>query len=304
MTVRLAAQEWRRRRADHERRVDQLVADHLVRRRDGIKHPVADFLFTYYSNRPGRLRRWHPGAYVVLVDAPPPGPEYVAVPGGSMLDHAAVLSRQRDTVVRIRELLAATASRPGRYGCFGLHEWAMVYRQPPEQIRHRAWPLRTDPAPVVEAAPLRCTHFDAFRFFTVPARPRNEVTLTRADQVSFEQPGCLHANMDLYRWAYTLSPLVPGELVVDCFELARDIRTVDMRASPYDLSALGFEPVPVETAGGRAEYTRLQREFADQAAPLRTRLIAECDRVLSLGADPASEARKIRDLGGLAPLEG
>jgi hypothetical protein len=295
MTVRLAAKEWRRRRADHERRVDGLVAGHLARRRDGSKHPVADFLFTYYTNRPGRLRRWHPGAGVLLIDAEPPGPEYVAVPGGALLDHAALLARVGDAVVRIRKLLDATASRPGRFGCFGLHEWAMVYRQPADEIRHRAWPLRTDPDPVVEAAQLRCTHFDAFRFFTQPARPRNEVTLSRADQVAFEQPGCLHANMDLYRWAYTLSPLVASELVVDCFELARDIRAVDMRASPYDLAALGYEPVRVETASGRAEYRRLQREFADRAAPLRAHLIAECDRLLSLGG---TDSRILSDVVG------
>ncbi len=288
MTVVLAVPEWQRRRADHERRVDGLVAAHLARRRDGVRHPVADFLFTYYSFRPARLRRWHPGAGVVLAGAPPPGPEYAAVSGGATLDHAGLLGRRRATVAQTRELLAATASRPARLGCFGLHEWAMVYRQAPGDLRHHAWPLRTDPTPVVEANPLRCTHFDAFRFFTEPARPRNEVTLTRADQVGFEQPGCLHANMDLYRWAYTLVPLVPSELVVDCFELARDIRTVDMRASPYDLSALGLEPVRVETPGGRAEYTRLQREFADRAAPLRASLIDECDRLLALAEPPGS----------------
>lgn len=291
MTVRLAAEEWQRRRAAHEARVDRLVADHLERRRNHVKHPVVDFLFTYYNNRPGRLRRWHPGAGVILADAEPPGPEYVAVPGGAMVDHVRLLERRRGTIMRIRNLLAATASRPGRFGCFGLHEWAMVYRQPPEEIRHRAWPLRTDPVPVVEVGPLRCTHFDAFRFFTEPARPRNEVWLTRADQIAYEQPGCLHANMDLYRWAYELSPLVPGELVMDCFELAYDIRAVDMQASPYDLRALGYEPIPVETSAGRAEFARRQREFADRAAPLRARLIAECDRLLELaGADDGLRA--------------
>jgi hypothetical protein len=295
-TVRLAESDWRRRQAEHERRVDRLVADHLQRRRNGIKHPVADFLFTYYANRPGRLRRWHPGAGVILVDAEPPGSDYVAVPEGAMLDHEAVLARRPGTVEWVRRLLVATAARPGRFGCFGLHEWAMVYRQPAEEIRHRAWPLRTDPVPVVEANPLRCTHFDAFRFFTEPARPRNEFTLTRADQLAFEQPGCLHANMDLYRWAYTLSPLIASELVVECFELARDIRTVDMQASPYDLSALGLAPVQVETPAGRAEYIRLQREFADRAAPLRQRLIAECDRILALAG--MSPARELSDVVG------
>jgi hypothetical protein len=156
----------------------------------------------------------------------------------------------------------------------------MVYRCSAEEIRHRAWPLRVDPAPVVEELALRCSHFDAFRFFTKSARPLNLVQLTRPDQLSHEQPACLHANMDLYKWAYKLSPLVASELVVDCFELARDIRTVDMRASPYDLRALGLAPVRVETSAGRAEYIRLQREFAHRAAGLRERLVAECDRLL------------------------
>jgi hypothetical protein len=280
VTVALPPREWRRRRAEHERRVDALIGEHLSRRRDGVKHPVADFLFTYYSYKPARLRRWHPGAGVVLLDADPPGPGYVAVPGGAALDDAGVLTRRRTTVVWIRELLSATASRPPQWRCFGLHEWAMVYRQTPDQVRHQAWPLRVDPGPVVERHPLRCSHFDAFRFFTAPARPRNHLQLTRPGQLTHEQSACLHANMDLYKWSYKVSPLVPSELVVDCFELACEIRTVDMRASPYDLSALGLEPIRVETPGGRAEYTRLQQDFAHRAEPLRARLVAECDRLL------------------------
>ena len=47
--------------------------------------------------------------------------------------------------------------------------------------------------------------------------------------------------MDLYKWAYKLSPATPGELVADCFELAADIRELDMRASPYDLRDHGYE---------------------------------------------------------------
>ena len=34
-----------------------------------MKHPVHDFLFTYYSFRPAQLRRWSPGYGVVLADA-------------------------------------------------------------------------------------------------------------------------------------------------------------------------------------------------------------------------------------------
>ena len=60
---------WRARAAAHEARVDAYVAPHLARRETGTKHPVHDFLFTYYSHRPAQLRRWHPGYGVGLVNA-------------------------------------------------------------------------------------------------------------------------------------------------------------------------------------------------------------------------------------------
>jgi len=91
--------------------------------------------------------------------------------------------------------------------------------------------------------------------------------------------------MDLYKHAFRLSPLVPSELVADCFELARDIRVLDMRAAPYDLSDLGFEPVRVETPEGKQEYAAAQRGFAERGAPLRERLIEVCARLLETLAD-------------------
>src|SRR4051794_13481309 len=58
---------WRERQSAHERRVDGWTAGRLARAPRGEKHPVEDFLFTYYSQRPAQLRRWHPGAGVVLL---------------------------------------------------------------------------------------------------------------------------------------------------------------------------------------------------------------------------------------------
>ncbi|TDC43323.1 3-methyladenine DNA glycosylase [Micromonospora sp. KC213] len=274
----LAAADWRTRRRAHEERVDAWLAPHLARRRRGGKHPVEDFLFTYYAYRPAQLRRWHPGPGVLLRDADPGefGRDYRADAAGVTLDTDRVRERRADSITWIRALLAATAGRPAHLGCFGMHEWAMVYRQTQEEVRHNAWPLRLTPertAAVVEERGVRCSHFDAYRFFTAPARPLNLLTPTRESQHALEQPGCLHANMDLYRWAYKLSPLVPSELVADCFALAREIRALDMRASPYDLAALGYAPVRVETPEGRAEYAATQRGFAERAAVLRTRLL-------------------------------
>ena len=153
----------------------------------------------------------------------------------------------------------------------------MVYRQRPDEVRHNAWPLRLQPgqiATAVEERGVRCSHFDAYRFFTEPARPLNVLNPTRETQADHDQPGCLHANMDLYKWAYKLRPLTSAELIADCFALARDIRALDMRASPYDLGDLGYPPLAIETAAGRAEYAAAQRAFADRAAPLRERLIS------------------------------
>ncbi|MEV0610933.1 3-methyladenine DNA glycosylase [Polymorphospora rubra] len=280
---------WRARRAAHEERVDRWLVPHLARRRTGVKHPVEDFLFTYYSYRPAQLRRWHPGAGVTLdgADVTGFGRDYRAVADGVTVDTATLWQRRGESVAWIHELLTRTAARPAHLGCFGMHEWAMVYRQTQDEVRHNAWPLRLSPeqtAATVEANRIRCSHFDAYRFFTAPARPLNLLRPTRETQSANEQPGCLHANMDLYKWAYKLSPLVPAELVADCFELAREIRTLDMRASPYDLAALGCPPVRVETPEGRSEYAVLQRGFAERAALLRERLITECRRHL-----PASE---------------
>jgi hypothetical protein len=150
----------------------------------------------------------------------------------------------------------------------------MVYRT--DAPRHGRLPLRLGPAgtdAVVESLPVRCSHHDAFRFFTDAARPLNALQPARSEQVANEQPGCLHATMDLYKWAYKLFPAVPAELVADCFELAAEVRELDMRASPYDLTALGYRPVRIETPDGRTEYARAQAGFARRAAPLRTRLI-------------------------------
>jgi hypothetical protein len=133
----------------------------------------------------------------------------------------------------------------------------------------------------VDSHRVQCSHVDAFRFFTPRARPLNTLQPTRDTQVQLEQPGCLHATMDLYKWAYKLAPATPGELVADCFELAVDVRVMDMRASPYDLTDLGHLPVRVETPAGKAEYVDAQRRFTERGAVVRTRLLALCEQLLT-----------------------
>lgn len=286
---------WHARRHAHETRVRGWTDPHQARAARGEKHPVYDFLFAYYAFRPSWLRRWHPGPDIVLAGVTAREflrwPEYRELaPDDSApcvaLDLSALAPHRREFVAWLRALLGAMQTRPAFFGCHGLHEWAMVYRQTPDEVRHNVWPLRFAPAElarIVEGATITCSHFDAFRFFTTPARPLNRLQPTRADAAQVEQRGCLHANMDLYKWAFKLAPFSPAELIADCFELARDIREIDMRASPYDLRALGFAPIMIETPEGRAEYEQYQRTFATRGEPLRARLIALCDRLLGTG---------------------
>jgi hypothetical protein len=290
----LSTSEWRPLAEAHATRVDAFVQPHLSRRADQVTHPVHDFLFTYYSQRPAQLRRWHPGFGVGLEDAEDhaalKGYERVECARGSGGHGAAHSTRvalayvvsQRPLLTQLLTLLTATAARPPQLGCFGLHEWAMVHRSVEHGTRHD-WPLRLGPEgtdAVVESHRVACSHFDAFRFFTPTSRPLNTLQPGRDDRPAFEQPGCLHAGMDLYKHAFRLTPMVPSELVADCFELARDIRVLDMRAAPYDLADLGFEPVRIETTEGKAAYVEAQRGFAERGAPLRARLVAECERLL------------------------
>lgn len=158
----LATADWQARRRTHEERVDAWLAPHLARRRAGVRHPVEDFLFTYYSHRPAQLRRWHPGAGVARrgADGAESGPDYTATAAGLTLDTDRVRARRADSIRWIRALLAATAGRPGHFECFGMHERAMVYRQTQDEVRHNAWPLRLSPqttAALVEERGVRYT---------------------------------------------------------------------------------------------------------------------------------------------------
>jgi hypothetical protein len=282
----LASEDWLPRRDRHQDRVDALLDNYLRQRAHGRPHPVVDFLFTYYRLTPGQLRRWHPGFGVTLTGGE--SHEYASLRGyaqtaAGVTVCASHLARRRPTVDYVVRLMEAVAGRPAQLSCFGMHEWAMVYRADSKQLRH-SLPLRlgqggTDA--VVESIPLRCTHFDAFRFFTDSARPRNMLQLSRADQLVAEQPGCIHAAMDVYKFAGKLLPLIDSELLMDAFELAHAARELDMCASPYDLRAFGYEPVRVESAGGRAEYVRRQADLMKRATGVRSALLARSRELLT-----------------------
>lgn len=75
--------------------------------------------------------------------------------------------------------------------------------------------------------------FLCFFLIIFTTRPLNHVVLSRADQKSSDQPGCVHANMDLFKWALRLWPLLPSEDMTDALELAVSCRML-VRGSGSD----------------------------------------------------------------------
>lgn len=276
------------RRAAHRERLAPFVEPAIARRSRSRKHPVEDFLWEYYGLRPGRLLHWSPGAGVILEEASPnefpDSAGYTHAPGGGRwIDPATIPDKRKASFQWIARLLEQTRDRPPFYGCLGLHEWAMVYDE--NDIRHPQLPLRLSHAEtrrVVETLPMRCSHYDAFRFFSAGARPFNPVPLDPAKRPEQEQPACLHANMDLLKWSLKLQPFIPSEQIADTFELALAARRIDMRASPYDVRPLGETPIPIETPEGRKTYVQAQQDIARRAAPLRNKLIQTLHHLLSL----------------------
>ena len=278
---------WRRRAAAHRARAEQHTVPAKARRDRGLPHPIADFLFEYYPFPFAFLEKWHPGIGVALecegkTPAHFEGRWYSRANGLLSADPARLPDKQRQRLGYIAELLECTRDRAPNFACHGLHEWAMVYRG--KQVRHeRTLGLRLPQEEIdalVESRALCCTHHDAFRFFAEEARPFNHLRPALETRHLLEQPGCVHANMDLYKWAAKAMPWTGSQLLLDCFELAVELRELDMKASPYDLSEWGREPVRIETAQGRRMYENEQKRLADMASPLRDRLLAVLRRTL------------------------
>jgi len=284
---------WRELERNHQSIVQSFTVPFRDRRSRGISHPVYDFLFTYYAFPPGRLEQWHPAINVIL-EAPQNEIElfarfindtkYAYSNNQITLKSSQLKEGLKRRLPWVIELLTKIENTPARFGCYALHEWAMVYKLP-EERRHTGYPLRVAPAvieSVVDTQKLRCTHFDAYRFFTPEASPQNLYSLRSESRLEFEQGGCIHASMDLYKWAFLFAPWVGSELLRECFLLAIRARELDMRSSPYELSALGFFPIPIETESGRNEFVKEQKDLANAASAVRQKLRAMLIELLSL----------------------
>lgn len=287
--MRLSESEWKERSQNHQNKVDKLVSEWRRYRSEEKKHPTLDFLFFYYNLKATRLRLWSPGAGVELEGKHDPNllfGYYTETESGFTLNPEKFPLKRLSTFKWTTRLLDQTAQQTPVFNCYGVHEWCMIYKS--ETQRHEQLPLRVSRDTLnnfVETTPCNCTHFDAFRFFTKDAIPLIKHPLNRDNQPEYEQSGCLHANMDLYKWAYKIFPFVSADIVLDCFELAIQCRYLDMQASPYDLSEFGMTPIPVDSSAGREKYISEQHRLKKIADPLREKLSASYKNFIKICED-------------------
>ena len=301
--------EWRARALRHRERVVELLGCEPAEAAQRRKDPRLNFIFQYYYGfKPRDLVAWSPGLGVDLATGGPEDSQWLYRKFWRTEDgtHKLSLQAKASQVAALRRTseILETKAHPV-WNCYGLHEWAMLYGG---ADRKQDLPLRISRSLLDEvvATPgaLRCTHFDAFRFFAEDAKPMNQLqTLGRATHAA-EQPACVHYNMDLFKFALRVTPFIPSELLADALDVALTARTLDLRASPYDLSSLrdstnfDLDPVPVETSQGRKLYTDLQADILRKATPVRRQLAqAYADLSQRLDHEEGPREKETRLLG-------
>jgi hypothetical protein len=223
---------------------------------------------------------------------------------GTLSNHQA---RKVSPFVWYQSILKQTMSRDPILHCYNTHEWAMMYRPdgapPPPSAQYQSHlPLRVSQQVInetVERKGVSCTHVDALRFFADSAVKLNKYSqhgkrLERHEQPQLEQPGCLHAQMDLLKICLKLQPFVDSSILRDALRIALDARRLDVAASPYDASSYGVQAVPIETHEGRAEYKDRQTKIWQRSESIRQDLLQAYDDFLELtlmGEDVLTESQ-------------
>jgi hypothetical protein len=283
-TMEIALQNWQQREERYHSQIRPWMDAFRHRRERRQTHPIHDFLFEYYQFNRKLVSNWHPAIGDKL-----PVPEarrfleysqYSESNSTVFLDPLKLTETDTHRMEWICSLITAAMKNPERINCYGLHEWAMVYKS--DCIRHESTPLRLEPEQIeatIESANICCTHYDAFRFFTQKAKPLNSRQPTADERRTNDQFGCVHFNMDLFKWCYKLHPWISSELTLDCFLLAVEARELDMRASPYDLQAIGYAPILIETTEGKQQYQSQQKAIAVKGRKLATRFLTECSEL-------------------------
>ena len=266
---------WRERRAAHEERVDDWLAPHLRRRAAGrpIRSRTSSSPTTRTGPRSCAGGTPAPGVVLAGVARPRAGPDYAPRAAGATLDTAAVLARRGDSMRldpraagphgRARgRTWAASACTSGRWST------GRPRRGTPQRLAAAAL-ARSDRRVVRGERGVRCSHFDAYRFFTAPARPLNVLRPTREAQhdagaagLPARQHGPLQVGVQaVARWS-------PSELVADCFALARDIRDAGHARQPVRPGGAGLRAGADGDPRGPGRV-RARRSGRSPSAPLR-----------------------------------
>ena len=275
----LSQTQWQSLQVDNYQSLVTTIDAHRQRVQRGEKHPIIDFLFEYYHFKPAKLLEWSPGLGIILRGSSSDEflnkRAFTKSTQGVFVAPEAFPDKRREGLEWTINLLKQTLVNQPVFKCFGLHEWCMIYDK--SDIRHPNLPLRLAHNEIRETASantIQCTHYDAYRFYSNDAKVFNHQALHRADMLKNEQPGCLHNNMDLYRWAYKYYPWIGSDIIREAFLLAVEIRSTDMRASPYDVSEFTNLPaIKVETNQGKSEYIQHQRHYFAKAQVIRKSLL-------------------------------
>lgn len=288
----------------HHRTVmeDLLYPKHIVTSKTSISmkqrqhavrlHPIYNFLHTYYRYSPEILMNYSPGIGIIvnginLNNIPDLiRPYFIEVNHGVTISVNLLASdhKKRTKLYDNYQLMLQTSLRQPHFGCFGYHEWAMLYSgSSPGSVPlakhqpHLEWRVNQSVIDeIVSSNNLKCTHFDAWRFFHPDAKSLNSIpVMSRSSQIDHDQPGCIHVAMDLFKYAYSLYPFISSDSLRSCLEIAIEARLIDMRASPYDVSGYDVckQPIPVETMEGKREYIAAQEDLYKKSQQVRLDLL-------------------------------
>ena len=167
----------------HKLRVEKLLQGNLYK---DPNHPIYNFIFNYFFFKPSTLFQYSAGLDAIL--ALDESFQKFLNPKGLSKNSDGIFydpnlhfrtQNQKESITFTLSLLQSVYGRAPSFCCFGLHEWAMLYRvnesgnMPSKCSPRQALPLRLsqdDIKKIVESNNIRCSHIDAFRFFTPLAR--------------------------------------------------------------------------------------------------------------------------------------
>ena len=254
---------------------------------------------------PAQLRRWHPGAGVGARRSGRLAARRLALlrrrRGRRRRRRRGLLAARGDTLRFVRELLVAHGRR-GRhgFGCFGLHEWAMVYRLDPADVRHAGWPLRLGAAgtdAVVEAHQIALLALRRLPLLHPRRRAAQRAARrpVRASRRSSSRAACT-PGWTSTSGRYKLGPAGPERAGRGLLRAGpRHPRRSTCGPRPTTCASSATSRCASRPPRARPQYAAAQRGFSARGQALRARLVDAIDRITS--TPPSSRVPTSRRAG-------